>query len=444
MRIALIAMSGVRAHNPELTALGLTLPGFVERGKVVAALPSLGLLTVAALTPDEHTIDYYEVDDVDAFDELPPCDLAALSTFSAQVKDAYRLSERFRAAGIRTVIGGLHVTSLPHEALLHCDTVVVGEAEPVWTQLVADAATGHLRAMYSSNGDFNLADAPIPRFDLLDPDHYNRLTVQTQRGCPWQCEFCASSILLTPRYKVKPPHRVAAEIRAINAVWEHAFVEFADDNTFVNKHHGRDLMEAIGEEGVRWFTETDVSVANDPGLLRMMKEAGCAEILIGFESPTGPGLDGIELKRNWKRDQLARHRAAIETIQSHGIAVNACFVLGLDGDGPEVFDAIEQFVDDANPFDVQITVLTPFPGTPLYRRLRDSGRILREGAWELCTLFDVNLRPRLMTVSQLEAGLVDLGRRLYSSDATKQRRAGFKQQWRAGMRARRPVASRRP
>ena len=203
-------------------------------------------------------------------------------------------------------------------------------------------------------------------------------------------------------------------------------------------------MEAIGGEGVRWFTETDVSVANDPGLLRMMKEAGCAEILIGFESPTGAGLDGIELKRNWTRDQLASHRDAIGTIQSHGIAVNACFVLGLDGDGPEVFDAIEQFVDDASPFDVQITVLTPFPGTPLYRRLRDSGRILQEGAWELCTLFDVNLRPRLMTVTQLEAGLVDLGRRLYSSDATKQRRAGFKQQWRTGMRARRPAISGRP
>ena len=245
--------------------------------------------------------------------------------------------------------------------------------------------------------------------------------------------------MLTPRYKVKPPHRVAAEIRAINAVWEHAFVEFADDNTFVSKHHGRDLMEAIGEEGVRWFTETDVSVADDPGLLAMMKEAGCAEILIGFESPSSRGLDGIELKRNWKRDQLARHRAAIETIQSHGIAVNACFVLGLDGDGPEVFDAIEQFVEAAGPFDVQITVLTPFPGTPLYRRLRDAGRILRDGAWELCTLFDVNLRPRLMTVSQLEAGLVELGRHLYSAEATKRRRAAFKEQWRAGMRARRPA-----
>jgi radical SAM superfamily enzyme YgiQ (UPF0313 family) len=114
-------------------------------------------------------------------------------------------------------------------------------------------------------------------------------------------------------------------------------------------------------------------------------------------------------------------------------------VLGLDGDGPEVFDAIDQFVAEASPFDVQITVLTPFPGTPLYKRLRDAGRILRDGAWELCTLFDVNLRPRLMTVPQLEAGLVDLGRRLYSAEATQRRRAGFKQQWREGMRARRPA-----
>ena len=129
MRIALIAMSGVRAHNPELTALGLSLPGFVERGKTIASLPSLGLLTLAALTDDRHDVDYFEVDDIAEMDPLPECDLAAFSTYTAQVKECYALSDRFRAAGVTTVIGGLHVTVYHAEAPDHRDLVVPGDEE---------------------------------------------------------------------------------------------------------------------------------------------------------------------------------------------------------------------------------------------------------------------------------------------------------------------------
>jgi radical SAM superfamily enzyme YgiQ (UPF0313 family) len=432
MRIALIAMSGVRAYNPELTALGLSLPGFVERGKTIASLPSLGLLTLAALTDDRFDVDYYEVDDVADMDALPGCDVAALSSYSAQVKDAYALSERFRAEGVTTVIGGLHVTAVPDEALVHCDAVVVGEGEPVWGRILEDALTGNLAGIYRSDGSYDLADAPIPRYDLLDPDRYNRLTVQTQRGCPWRCEFCASSVLLSPRYKLKPPDKVAEEIRAMKGIWANPFVELSDDNTFVAKRRSHVLVEAIGNEGVSWFTETDASVADDPVLLDMMREAGCREILIGFESLNPAALDGLETRRNWKLGRLDEYRQVIETVQESGIAINACFVLGLDGDGPEVFDSIREFVDETNPFDVQITVLTAFPGTPLYRRLMDEGRIIDPGAWEKCTLFDVNFEPMGMTVSELESGLVELGRYIYSEEDLARRRTGFKAQVRSG------------
>jgi len=432
MRIALIAMSGVRAHNPELTALGLSLPGFVERGKTIASLPSLGLLTLAALTDDRHDIDYFEVDDIAEMDPLPECDLAALSTYTAQVKECYALADRFRAAGVTTVIGGLHVTAVPDEALAHCDIVVAGEGEPVWRRLLADVESGSAERVYRPESPFDLSDAPIPRYDLLDPVRYNRLTVQTQRGCPWRCEFCASSILLTPRYEMKPADKVGAEIRAMKSIWSDPFVELSDDNSFVNRHHARDLVAAIGSENVQWFTETDVSIADDPDLLAMMHDAGCREVLVGFESPNPAGLDGIETKRNWKFGRVDRYREAVEAVQTHGIALNACFVLGLDGDGPDVFASVARFVEETDPFDVQITVLTPFPGTPLYTRLLAEGRILEPGAWELCTLFDVNYRPANMTVEELEDGLVELGRHLYSRESTDRRRDGFKLQVAAG------------
>lgn len=218
---------------------------------------------------------------------------------------------------------------------------------------------------------------------------------------------------------------MAAELAEIKRLWEEPFIELADDNTFVNKHHGRELVETISSFGVHWFTETDISVAEDPELLDLLSQSGCRELLIGLESPSVGGLDGVELKSNWKRRQVDSYREAVGVIQSHGIAVNTCFVLGLDGDGPEVFDAITEFVDETNPFDVQITVLTPFPGTPLYSRLLEEGRIIEPGAWEKCTLFDLNYIPRNMTLA--EKGL-DLAMHLYSEEATSRRRRAFKEQ----------------
>src|SRR5262245_45551652 len=173
MRIGLLAMSGVRACDPELVRLGMTLPGFVERGKVVASLPSLGLLTLAGMTPPSHTCEYYEVKELREFDPLPNTfDLVAISSLSAQIKEAYDLADRYRALRVPVVLGGLHATALPEEAGLHADAVVVGEGEPVWLELLQDAEAGRLRRCYKARGDFSLADSPIPAFELLDPARY--------------------------------------------------------------------------------------------------------------------------------------------------------------------------------------------------------------------------------------------------------------------------------
>ena len=145
-------------------------------------------------------------------------------------------------------------------------------------------------------GMFDLRDAPMPRFDLLDPEKYNRITVQTSRGCPHRCEFCASSVLLTPRYKLKPVEKVLGEIHAIKRLWSRPFIEFADDNSFVHVDHYKRLLRALEPEGLRWFTEADIRVAEDDELLGLMRDSGCQQVLIGLESPRGSGLGGLELK----------------------------------------------------------------------------------------------------------------------------------------------------
>ncbi len=428
MKIGFIALSGIRCMDPELMAAGLNLPGFVERSKVIASLPSLGLLTLAGLTPEEHEVKYVEMPDVDAPDvvaSLPgPFDLAVISSLSATIKDAYRLAARYRAAGSRVVLGGLHVTLCPEEAETHADAIVVGEGEPVWREVLADFSLGKWQRRYQARQAFDLAQAPMPRFDLLQIERYNRLTVQTTRGCPWNCEFCAASIRLNPRFRVKPVEKVMAEIRRIKELWAAPFIEFADDNTFANKRHGHALMDALTGEGVRWFTETDISVAEDVALLRKMRRAGCAQILIGLEDP-GAGTDGLELKSNWKARQSGRYLDAIRRIQDEGITVNGCFILGLDGHTPETFDRMWEFIQRSELFEVQITVLTPFPGTPLYERLGREGRLLEPGAWEKCTLFDVLYRPAQMSVEQLRAGLLGLAKKVYAKETVEARQRKF-------------------
>ena len=272
MKIGLIAMSGVRAHNEELTKLGLTLPGFVNRNKIIASMPSLSLLTLAGMTPARHEVTYLEIADLKRQGDLPDeFDLVAITSFSAQIYEAYKVADWYRARNIPVVMGGLHVTSLPEEAGRHCTSVVVGEGEPLWPEVLRDAENGTLKRVYQleQGGYFDLAEAPLPRFDLLDPANYNRITVQTSRGCPHKCAFCASSILLTPKYKLKPVEKVIAEIQAIKRIWAKPFIEFADDNSFVNRAHYKELLRELSRENIRWFTVADLNVAKDPELLAL-------------------------------------------------------------------------------------------------------------------------------------------------------------------------------
>jgi radical SAM superfamily enzyme YgiQ (UPF0313 family) len=220
--------------------------------------------------------------------------------------------------------------------------------------------------------------------------------------------------------------KVIEEIHAIKSIWPRPFIEFADDNSFVHHDHFKQLLRELSKEGLRWFTEADLRVAEDDELLALMRDSGCQQILIGLETPRSTSLDGIELKSNWKLRQRDAYKTAIAKIQSYGITVNGCFILGLDGDTPDIFDEVFAFVKDSGLYEVQITFLTAFPGTALYHRLEREGRLIRPRAWELCTLFDINIRPRQMSAEQLQAGFVDLARRLYSKEETDERRRKFK------------------
>jgi radical SAM superfamily enzyme YgiQ (UPF0313 family) len=443
MRIGLIALSGVRVRTAELAALGVTLPGFVRRGRVIASLPSLGLLTVAGLTPPGHEITYLEVDDLASMVTLPEFDLVGISSFTARIDAAYALAGRFRARGVPVVLGGLHVSLVPAEALGHADAIVVGGAEGAWPRLVTDAERDRLARVYEGARErvFEPGLYATPRFDLLQGHAYNRITVQTSRGCPRACEFCAASLRITTRFSQKPVDRVIAEIRAARRHVAEPFFELADDNSFLDRRWTNEFLRTVTPEGIRYFTETDASVADDPALCDRLAASGCRQLLIGFESPFADDLTGLD-PAEWKRRRAPRLRHVIDTLQSRGVSVNGCFILGLDTHTPDVFPAILDFVRASGLAEVQYTVLTPFPGTPLHGRLRREKRLLAERFWDRCTLFDVNFVPKRMTVEELEAGLRWLFKETYTRAATEARIQSFVAQRSAARRAAQRTGSR--
>jgi radical SAM superfamily enzyme YgiQ (UPF0313 family) len=428
MHIGFLAISGLRLCDQRLLELGFSFPAVARRAREIEALPSLGLLTLAGQTPAHISCEYLEIR-ADSVAE-PRFDAVALSTLTATSREAFAVAAKYRALGIPVILGGLHATLCPEDCSLHVDSVVIGEGELVWPQILKDLESGNLQPSYNAKlqGPFDLALAPLPRYDLLAANRYPRFTVQTQRGCPWACEFCAASIRLSPKFRTKPVPLVIREIRELKSLYRRPFLEFADDNTFADKRHGKELMRAVAKEQVRWFTETDISVADDPELLRLMRDAGCHQVLIGLESPTQGRLQGMELNANWKEKRMDRYLRAIDTIQSHGITVNGCFIMGLDGDGVESFDAVFDFVQRSSLYDVQITYLTPFPGTPLWQRLSEAGRLISTTAMEKCSLFDINFHPTHQTVDELRDGFHQLTARLYAPEFVAARTRNFRRQ----------------
>ncbi len=411
--------------------LGMTLPGFVERSRVIASLPSLSLLTIAALRPPNWDVRYEEVDDLS--DSVlssilrDSWDLVAISTFTARAFDAYQVSAKVREAGFKVVIGGLHATALPDEAMQHCDAVVTGQAECSWPQVLADVERGSLRRLYRQE-DYpavSLSMSPLPRYDLLEVERYNRLTLQTSRGCPHQCHFCAASRTISP-YQLKPIDRIQRELESIMAIWPRPFIELADDNTFVNKPWSRDLARLLAKYDLKWFTETDVSVADDPELLDLLARSNCAQILIGIESSSPSSLKGLDA-RDWKFRQFEQNVKRISLIQSAGVSVNGCFIIGLDGDDESVFEATDEFIRESGLSEVQLTILTPFPGTSLFSKFKREGRLLKDVFWDECTLFDVTFRPARMSPESLRSGFAQLMSSTYSPERVSDRRRTFRQ-----------------
>jgi radical SAM superfamily enzyme YgiQ (UPF0313 family) len=369
--------------------------------------PGIGLATVAALTPPE--IDVRVIDEsVEEIDLDARYDLVGIAVQAPTAPYAYGLASRFRARGVPVVLGGIHVSLNPAEALPHADALVIGEAELTWPGLLQDFARGRLAKLYRARSLVDLDRSPIPRRDLLPARCYRIANVvQSSKGCPHRCEFCALNAYLGYPVRLRSVPKVLDDIRSLSGG---PFL-FADDNLYADREHAAALFRALLPVGKRWVAETTWHIAFDEEVLRLARRSGCVGLFVGFDSINRqPGIAKVPAEG----DIAATYIQAIQNIRRHGIAVVAAFVFGLDQDAPTVFERSLRVVERGGADLVNFSVLVPYPGTPVFRRLVAEGRIT-DRDWSRYISPNVCFRPLQMSAQELRDGVTWAQREFYAT-----------------------------
>lgn len=378
--------------------------GKVRNGK--AGMVRLGLPVLAALTPPE-----WEVEILDAraaeVDYSRPADLVGITAFTAESPSAYAIADGFRARGVPVVMGGIHATALPEEALQHADAVVAGEAEGVWGRVLADAQAGCLRGVYRAPAPCDMRGMPAPRRELLDRKMYvtGYHTAQATRGCPFDCEYCAVTGMFGRKFRTRPIGEVIDEIRTFDS---REFF-FVDDNICGNPAYAKELFAALKPLKKLWGAQTSITFSRDDELLRGYADAGGSYAFIGFETIAEKSL--AEINKSWNR--AGEYAEAIRKIHRAGINILGSFIFGLDTDDASVFDATLDFIDRTGIDAAQFHILTPFPGTRLFDKMKADGRLLSED-WARYHTGEVIFRPLGMTAQELEDGFFRTWRNMYT------------------------------
>jgi radical SAM superfamily enzyme YgiQ (UPF0313 family) len=341
-----------------------------------ARIPNLALPILAGLSPTDVEICFTDdlLTPINLGKDLKEVDLVGITVLSKTALRAYNIADAYRKKGIPVVLGGIHPTAVPKEAKEHADSVVMGEAEGVWPHLVEDARTGNLKPFYRQEGYTDLSGMPMPRRDILPKRGYLPLdVVQVSRGCPFRCEFCTVQKFFGEAHRFRPVSEVVKEVRRL----PHRWMMFNDDNIIGSPSYSKELLKALIPLKKKWFGQASLSglkkVENVEGLVK----SGCTSLFIGFESLSKKNLVTSQKFQN----DPSEYRDIIESLHRHGIAVCGSFVFGFDEDDPSVFEETVSFAIQTKLFSAVFMILTPYPETAFYHRVKEEGRLVQDQWW---------------------------------------------------------------
>lgn len=373
----------------------------------------LTMPTLKALIPPELETEVRIVDEmVEDLDCNISADLVGITAITGTAKRAYEIADRFRAMGGTVVLGGVHPTLRTEESLHHADAVVRGYAERSWPALLRDFAAGRLEKVYEDTEPFNPSLIVSPDRSLIHRrDYLGWGTVEMSRGCSNKCDFCISH-RFHPNYICRRIEDVINEVKSLRS----KIVFFLDPNLIGDKEHAKDFFTELAKLNKWWVGCASLDVVDDPQLLSLMARSGCRGLLMGFESVRQEALEASNKNKNIGK----RYADVIDILHDHGILVQACFVFGFDTDDRTVFKEAAEYIVNAK-FDLpQISIYTPFPGTPVFDRLEKEGRIITRN-WSLYNGQNVVFKPMNMTAEQLALGTDLVRKRAYSWGALSKR-----------------------
>ena len=385
--------------------------------------PSLSLTSIAGATPFNWRVRYW---DENLLQGPPPArpvpEVVGITVHLTFAARAYELAAWFRARGSRVVLGGMHVNSCPDEVLPHADAISVGDGVQTWPRILHDVEQGCLQRRYDAPFGCDYDRDPTPRRELIPRDAFLTTTsVIASRGCRNRCAFCylATDGLATP-FAVRAPEDIARQIRADRQ----PMAVFVDNNLGASRGYLRRLCAALRPLDTIWTAAVTLDVTDDHALVREMSLAGCAGVFIGFETLNDENLVSAR-KRSPRAEDYQRR---VRIFHDHGIQVNGSFVVGFDGDRRDVFTTLAQWIDAARLECATFHILTPYPGTPLFRQLEAEGRLLHRD-WALYDTTHVVFRPKLMAPEELLLGYDWLYRRLFSHSSIWARRPATPSGW---------------
>ncbi len=368
-------------------------------------MSQLTLPIVAALTPKEFEVMIID-ENVESINFEEKVDLVGISLLTPTSTRGYKIANEFRERDVPVVLGGIHPSLCPDEAINHCDAVVIGEAEGIWPKLLEDFKRGKLKKIYQSKSKPDMQNNPIPRRDLVNECKYiNVPKVEVSRGCPFNCNFCSTTKFFGRKMRYRAVEDVVKELRELKV----KFVFFTDNNIIGRPKYAKELFKAIIPLKIKWIGQCSLNTVRDSELIKLVKQSGCVGLLIGFESLSEKAISAMDKVVN----KVKEYKKAIKKLHKARIGIIGCFVFGFDEEHGNVFKRTVKFVKKLNIEVPQLTLLTPYPGTVLREKMEKASRILHN-QWEKYDVNHVVFNPLHFKAEELRIYYDKSCRRMYS------------------------------